>query len=238
MKTTKDAFLGGQVLVKQPTKGYRAGLDAVLLAASIQALPGERILDIGCGVGTASLCLNARIPNLRIYGIDAQESLITLAQENAALFPHIHFMVGHLEKPFSLEKNSFHHVITNPPYFREAASIPSPDSIRHQAHIENVSLHAWIELCLKYVKPKGCLTIIHCAERLDHILQAIPIKRRSIQIIPIFSKQDQPAKRVIIRIIKDKCAPLSILPPLVLHQGETYTPLAQQILREGKGIEG
>ena len=53
-----DDFLGGKLRVKQPKKGYRAGIDPVLLAASVNAHIGDNILDLGCGVGVASLCLH------------------------------------------------------------------------------------------------------------------------------------------------------------------------------------
>ena len=33
MKTTADTFLGGQLVIEQPARGYRAGVDPVFLAA-------------------------------------------------------------------------------------------------------------------------------------------------------------------------------------------------------------
>ena len=58
---TRDAFLGGRLVVSQPEKGFRAGLDSVLLGASVQ--PGaRRLLDLGAGVGTASFVALADLP--------------------------------------------------------------------------------------------------------------------------------------------------------------------------------
>ncbi|MFZ2468854.1 MAG: methyltransferase, partial [Parvibaculum sedimenti] len=37
---TDDGFLGGRLQLLQPAKGYRAGIDAVLLAASVPARHG------------------------------------------------------------------------------------------------------------------------------------------------------------------------------------------------------
>ena len=39
-----DEFLGGKLKIKQPKKGYRAGIDPVLLAASVNASKGDNIL--------------------------------------------------------------------------------------------------------------------------------------------------------------------------------------------------
>ena len=33
--TSEDVFLGGRLTIRQPAKGFRAGLDAVLLAAAV-----------------------------------------------------------------------------------------------------------------------------------------------------------------------------------------------------------
>ena len=53
--TTDDAFLGGRVQVLQPRKGFRAGLDAVMLAAAVPARAGDRVCELGAGVGTAGV---------------------------------------------------------------------------------------------------------------------------------------------------------------------------------------
>jgi tRNA1(Val) A37 N6-methylase TrmN6 len=40
--TTCDAFLAGRVMVLQPKTGYRAGLDAVILAATVPAATSDQ----------------------------------------------------------------------------------------------------------------------------------------------------------------------------------------------------
>ena len=57
---TEDAFLGGRLRILQPEKGYRAGIDAVFLAASIPCAAGETIFEAGIGTGVAALCAIVR----------------------------------------------------------------------------------------------------------------------------------------------------------------------------------
>ncbi|MEL6934975.1 MAG: methyltransferase, partial [Pseudomonadota bacterium] len=77
-----DAFLGGKLNIWQPVAGYRAGIDPVMLAASVQAETGQELLDLGCGVGVAALCAARRVDGLRITGLELQTPYADLARRN------------------------------------------------------------------------------------------------------------------------------------------------------------
>ena len=81
---TCDAFLDGRLRLWQPRRGYRAATDPVLLAAFVPARPGERVLELGCGAGTAALCLAARVAGLELHGLELQPAYAELARRNAA----------------------------------------------------------------------------------------------------------------------------------------------------------
>ena len=83
--TTRDAFLGGRVVLRQPRDGYRAATDPVFLAAACPAKSGDHVLELGCGVGAAALCLAARVARVQILGVERQADYATLACENAAV---------------------------------------------------------------------------------------------------------------------------------------------------------
>jgi len=53
VELTEDAFLGGQLQVRQFKSGHRSGHDAVLLAAATAVHPGDRVVDLGAGAGVA-----------------------------------------------------------------------------------------------------------------------------------------------------------------------------------------
>jgi tRNA1(Val) A37 N6-methylase TrmN6 len=84
VEITQDGFLGGRLTLAQPKDGYRAGIDPVLLAAACPAKQGEDVLELGCGVGVASLCLAARLPGVRLHGVEILPDYAQLARANAA----------------------------------------------------------------------------------------------------------------------------------------------------------
>ena len=79
---TEDAFLDGRARLLQPRKGYRAATDPVFLAAAVAARPGDWVLDIGCGAGAAAACLAARVPGLKLHGLELQPPYAALARRN------------------------------------------------------------------------------------------------------------------------------------------------------------
>ncbi|MFY7852123.1 MAG: methyltransferase, partial [Brevundimonas sp.] len=66
----ENALLGGKVRLLQPKTGYRAGMDAALLAASVAAKPGESVLEAGCGAGGVLTQIAARRPDTALVGIE------------------------------------------------------------------------------------------------------------------------------------------------------------------------
>lgn len=241
---TEDYLLDKRLKIFQPINGYRASTDAVMLSAMISSLKkGSSILDVGSGTGAISLCLASRLQTFapRIIGLELQPRLAELSNLSAAangftdFLNYIHCDIKH--KPENIKNCSFDHVITNPPYAEN--DMPSPNESKALAHNHrDFSLTGWINFCIKMLKPKGRFYMINRAEAIDEILTAIYGKLGHIEIIPLFSKTGQKAKRVIIRAQKDNHAPAIIHPGLIIHDfnGE-YSETARQILRLGKGFD-
>lgn len=68
-------LLRGKVRLLQPRTGFHASTDTVLLAAAATALvkDGDTVLDAGCGVGSAGLCVTLKNKNISLFGIDIFE---------------------------------------------------------------------------------------------------------------------------------------------------------------------
>lgn len=240
---SEDFFLDGRIRLFQPLEGYRAATDPVLLAAATPAASGESVLDLGCGVGAAGLCLAARIPVV-LSGLEIQPDYIALAQRNAAengIALTLH-QGDVADIPAPLRQQVFDHVITNPPY-HEASTLPSPIPGRDTAHRETVTTDVWIKAALARVRPKGWLTIIHRTERLAEIIGALA-GAGDIAIKPLAARAGRDAKRVLIRARKGVRTPMRLCAPLVLHDGEAhngdrvdFSHAAQAILRGAATVE-
>jgi tRNA1(Val) A37 N6-methylase TrmN6 len=231
--TTVDALLGGRLRLRQPKAGYRAGLDAALLAAAVEAAPGERLIEAGCGVGGALLQAAVRAPEAAFVGVERDAAMLALAQENAAQAANAQALAGDVDAGFrALGLPVFDAAFSNPPYFDEPERIRAPSPERRGAWIADGGLGAWTRFLLKAVREGGRITVIHRADRLADLLAQLSETAGSLQVRPVHPFADAAAKRVLVRAVKTGKAPLKLLPPLVLHARgrDGWTPEAQAIL--------
>lgn len=245
---TDDAFLGGKLAILQPAKGYRAGVDPVILAASVDARSHGRILDIGAGVGTAGLCVAARLPRLQVTLLERDERLIELARQNAirnSLDKRVVVVSGDVTATASLLEQdsvaaeSFDQAIANPPFHDDARGTASPLALKNAAHAMPArDLDQWVRLAVRVLKPKGTLTLIHKVASLEHALQALNRRFGAVVVRPVHAFADAPAIRVLVRAVKGSKAPMTLAPPLILHSAPgKFTPLVEDILRHGRGLD-
>ncbi|RJL02810.1 methyltransferase domain-containing protein [Paracoccus aestuarii] len=233
-----DGFLDGRLRLAQPARGYRAGADAVMLAAACPARPGQSVLELGCGAGVASLCLGWRVPDLTLTGLEIQGPYADLARANAdANAIPLTVLQGDLARPPAVLRGlSVDHVIMNPPYF--LAGTPAPDAGRATARAEATPLGMWVDAALRRLRPGGWLTAIQRADRLDGLLTALAGRAGAVAILPIAARPGDAAGRVLVAARKGSRGPLRLLAPLVTHgPGQALSPAAARILRDGAPID-
>ena len=210
MNKTYDLFLNGKLKIIQPSDGYRAATDPVFLAASIQANSGQTVLDIGSGVGVASLCLGARIKGLSLNGIELQHKYASMSEANAIENSmNLNVINANLEDlPIEFRQKSFDHVMTNPPFF-----IPNT-------------------LSEPIFKEKSTANI--------EILYSLSKSCGKICVLPMTARRSRPAKRVIVQGIKGSKVSMKLLEPFIVHDGQVhtgdkndYSEMANDILRKG-----
>ena len=241
---TDDAFLGGKLQILQPEKGYRAGIDAVFLAASIPVVDGETVFEAGIGAGVVSLCLLARKPLLHITGVEVATRYAVLCEQNAKRNQFAdHLRVIHADVKDAMrrdlahmpEHGSFAHAFANPPYFEDGKVTPSPSLLKATAHSFGPDdLDLWIKLLHAMVTLRGTVTLIHRAETLGKILASMEGKFGDIRVAPLYARVGTAASRVVVQGIKGSRAPMQLLPGLILHQDDnSFTPDAEAVLRDG-----
>lgn len=240
---SRDAFLCGRLHLWQPKKGYRAATDPVLLAAACPALPGQSVLDMGCGAGAAALCLAARVPGVILTGLEVQPAYAALARRNAADNGiALQVETGDLAQMPKALRRDFDHVIANPPYY-PAGGTPSPVAARARALQVDTPLADWVQAAARRLAPGGWLTLICGADGLPEVLAAMGAKLGSASVLPLQPREGRAALRILLRARKGGKGAFRLLAPLVLHQGaahdgdrESYTPRANAVLRGGEGL--
>lgn len=234
---TENRLLGGRVILRQPARGYRAGMDAALLAAAAPVEPGQRLIEAGCGVGGALFQVAARCPDAHLTGIEREADMVALAADNALLngvADRVTVRRGDVADGFrALDLPPFDWAISNPPFFDDPGALRAPAPGKRAAWMADDGLAAWTRFLLKAVREGGRIVIIHRADRLADLLAQLGETAGSFAIRPIHAFADEPAKRVLVQAIKTGRAPLRLLPPLILHDrsGAKHTPQAEAILR-------
>ena len=231
----ENALLGGRVRLLQPAKGYRAGMDAALLAAACDAAPGDRVIEAGCGAGAVLMQIAARRPGVRLTGLERDPAMAALARRNAGLNGADAAVVeGDVARGFrALDLPVFDRAVSNPPFFDDPGALRAPAPGKTGAWMADDGLGAWTRFLLKSVREGGPIVVIHRADRLADLLAGLGETAGSFAIRPVHAFADEPAKRVLVQAIKTGKAPLRLLPALVLHarDGAKHTAEAEAVLR-------
>lgn len=246
-KITRDDFLGGRIQLHQPEVGYRISTDTVFLAASLNLKKGERMLDMGAGTGGILSCFAARMQEKlsenSLHGIEIQDELICHARTNAThngFGSFISYFQGDIaDPPEECEPNSYHHVVSNPPYLEKGTATRSPFESKARAHMDHhIALKDWVGYCLRMLRPRGILSLVHRTDRMDDIITALAGKAGDIMIYPLWPDHEKASKRVIIRARKGAKGPLCLKKGLVVHTSDgSFTDRAEAVLRHGAPIE-
>jgi len=244
--TSEDLFLGGALTVRQPLDGYRAGTDAVLLAASVGPLAAATglVLDVGAGVGVVGLCVAARCQNVSVVLVEREPHLVKLARYNV-IRNQLSGRVSVVEADILRATEALHLaaalpetfpiVLANPPYHDDRRTTAAESPLRAASHqMPEEALDAWARFLCRMAAPGGRAAMIHKADALPRILAAFDGRFGSISVLPIYARAGEPAIRVLVTGVKGSRAPVSIRPGLVLHGlGQAFMPEVEAIFRSG-----
>lgn len=237
---TDDAFLRGRVLLKQSATGHRAGSDAVFLGATIPAPFSGYAVDAGSASGAVGLMAAWRAPKAHFKLIDIDAHELSIAKDNIsanALTDRVTLCQADLLTPYSVRaeqglcNRDADLVLSNPPFLDEGQVRVSPDDKRARAHVmPEGGLESWMLACLHMLKPDGILTMIHRADRLDHILCLMQGRFGDLAVLPIYPRDHVAATRVLVSGICNSRAAMRLLPGLIIHRDDgRFTDEAQAV---------
>jgi tRNA1(Val) A37 N6-methylase TrmN6 len=232
-----DFLLNGRVRLVQPDGGYRAAIDPVFLAAITDARDGDRVLDVGTGTGAAALCLAARVAGASVVGLEQRADAAAFARRNVVLnglAARVRVVEGDLlEPPPELRPGSFDRVMMNPPYLRADGASPPPDPWKAAANVEGAArLPDWLRFADAMLKPRGMVTLVHRADRIDDIFDALRGRFGGLVLVPLWPKAGQEAKRVLVAARKGARTPARLTAGVTVHGADgAYTAEAERILR-------
>jgi tRNA1(Val) A37 N6-methylase TrmN6 len=244
---SEDAVLGGRLRLRQPRRGHRVGHDAILLAAACRAEPGDRVIDLGAGVGAAGLALAMRAAGISVTLVEIDPSLVALADANAqlnGLGDRVRAVALDVLAPArafaraGLAPESAVAVLMNPPFNDMDRQQISPDGGRRLAHAAaRATLAGWVKTAARLLRPRGSLTLIWRADRLADVLDALIPAFGGLAVLPVYPNPGQDAIRIIVRGTRSSRAPLRLLPGLTLNDREGRpTPEVEAVLRAGQEL--
>lgn len=244
---TVDAFLGGRVEAVQPAAGHhRAGLEAVLLAASVPSDISGSVVDLGAGVGVAGLCIAARCPQAAVTLVERDAVAVASARAglarpaNSSFAQRVEIVETDITHRQGLAQGAAEAVVFNPPFYDAVSSSVSPASARAGAHVlDERGLDPWFRAASALARPGGTATIVFRADGLDLVIAAAKGRFGELDILPVAPRHGLPAHRILVRGVKTSRAPLRLLPAIILHEdhGNGFRPEIDAILRDGAGLE-
>ena len=243
-----DLLLGGRLHLHQAETGHRAGTDAILLAAAVPRDAQGLLIDAGSGSGAAGLAAAMSRPELRLLLVDREPEAVALAARNLALngletrgeARMADLLVAKSRRAADIADGSGAFVISNPPFLDPGQGRRSPDEGRARAHVfdEADGLERWVRACTALCAPHGEIILIHRADRLAGLLDALKGRAGAVAVTPVHARPDGDAIRVLLRARKGSRAPLRLRPPLVLHEADgRFTLLAEALHRGEAAVE-
>lgn len=238
----EKSFLGGRVLLRQLRRGHRAGTDAALAIAAARPDAHGRVVDLGAGSGAIGLSLAVLAPKIEVTLVEVDAEIAGLAAESAVLngcAERVQCVVADVEHLIHSPRTRhdlgplYDLVVTNPPFTNAQSSQASPNPRRALAHMTREgALARWIDAGAVLLRPKGSFIAICRPEAITEVLEALGRSFSAIALRPVHPRVDASATRILVRAQKGGRAPLTILPPLVLHEEDaSFTRLAEAIHR-------
>lgn len=236
MRRVDDTGFGNIQVIQN--KGFGYGVDAVLLAAfaagetGARGIPqGSRVADLGTDCGIVAFILTHKVADTHVTGIEKREDAADRAREAASMnglsnrVSIITADVADLAETAGLN-GGFDAVVSNPPYFRRNAAIPSSSGDRYIArHETTAGIGDFARTAAALLKDGGSFYLVHRPDRLADIFSALRdagLEPKEMQ--PVVPSEGQAANIILIHAVKGAGPELKMMPQIAVHtQDGGYT---------------
>jgi tRNA1Val (adenine37-N6)-methyltransferase len=220
---TRDTFFNGGIRLKQHRLGYRFSIDAVILAGGLHPRPGDTVVDLGTGCGVIPLILAFRHPGVRVWGVELQEPLATLAAENVCaneMSPQVTILRADLR---DIGPDAFgglvDWVVSNPPYRRGRSGRVNLEPQRALARHEiAMTLSDLVGAARRLLKSGGRLVTVYAAERITDLLLQMRLELIEPKCLrSIHSSWQSKARLILVEGVKNGRPGVTVAPPMVIY---------------------
>lgn len=238
MLTTEGCLLDGRVRYAQPADGYRTGIEPVLLAASVPAHAGQRVLEAGVGAGAGLLCLAARVPGIVGVGVEIDPAMAELARRNVGANGQSGISIVTADIGAWDGAGGFDHAFSNPPWHSPTAT-PSPTARRRLAtHEGALPFEGWVAALRAALRPGGSLTLMAPAGQTARVLAGLRAAGFGrLTLAPLWPKPGREAKLLLVQGLAERKDPDRVTAGLVLHDMDgRFSASARLLLRDGAAM--
>jgi len=236
MQLIPTPFLEGSIIVYQPKKGFRFGIDSILLAHFLNLKPQDLVLEVGAGSGIISLIALKRFPKAKIFALELESIFIECLKRNILenkLQEKLFIIKGDIKT--SLFKSGIFDVIfSNPPYFKSRSGRKSPYEIENIARRDiEFELDEFLKKVSSLLKNKGKFYLVFTALRLAELIYLLKKNKLEPKLLRlVYSYPGSEAKLVLLLAVKNAKEEIRIFSPLYIYNSPkgNYTEEVKNML--------
>lgn len=234
-ETLEDLEREGLKII-QKEKGFRFGVDAVLLSDFARIRKNDLVMDFCTGTGILPILLYGKSQAKEIMGIELQEEFAEMAKRSVALNKiedKVKILQGDIREEKLLKSLPKFNVVTvNPPYKKQNSGIINEkDALTIARHEVSLNLEEVIRGVRLVLKDQGRFYMIHRPERLADILTLM----RKYRIEPkrlrmVYPNTKKAPTMVLVEGVRDGGEFLKVEAPLYVYNDDgTYSEEIRRI---------
>lgn len=235
-----DDLQNGYFII-QSEKGFRYGMDAVLLAGYASVRPGEKVLDMGTGTGILPILLAAKTPGESFTGLEIQEKSACMARRSVAyngLQDRIRIVTGDIKEAAAVfGPASFDVVVSNPPYMTGNHGLLNAEQSRAIARHEVLcTLEDLVRETARVLTSRGRFYLVHRPFRLAEIisvLKAYHLEPKRMRLV--YPYVDKEPNMVLLEACRGGNPRIQVEKPLIVYEKPgVYTDEIREIYGDGR----